>query len=133
LIYALSVFTHLPAPAQTAWLAELSRVLRPGGFLLLSTHGASYLPKLRRGERDRFKAGELVERFGRAAGTNLCSVYHPELYVRKELSRGWDLVAFEPQGAKGNPDQDLILLRKPAVAAAPGSVSTSVVAPPFTS
>lgn len=36
-IYAVSVFTHLPADAQAAWLSELRRVLRPSGALLITT------------------------------------------------------------------------------------------------
>lgn len=40
-IYAVSVFTHLSAEYQRAWLAELARVLRPGGWLLVSFHGRS--------------------------------------------------------------------------------------------
>ena len=38
LIYGVSVFTHLSEEHQRAWLAEIRRVLRPGGLLLLSFH-----------------------------------------------------------------------------------------------
>jgi cyclopropane fatty-acyl-phospholipid synthase-like methyltransferase len=38
LIYGVSVFTHLSAQHQQAWLPELRRILRPGGLLLLSFH-----------------------------------------------------------------------------------------------
>ena len=39
LVYAISVFTHLAADHQKRWLAELARILCPGGILLLSLHG----------------------------------------------------------------------------------------------
>jgi SAM-dependent methyltransferase len=42
LIYALSVFTHIPLEWQKAWLLELRRVLRPGGHLLCTVHGKAY-------------------------------------------------------------------------------------------
>lgn len=45
LIYSISIFTHLPEDMQSAWLAELARVTRPGGFLALTTHGENLLPK----------------------------------------------------------------------------------------
>jgi SAM-dependent methyltransferase len=35
-IFGISVMTHLTAPAQDAWLAELARILRPGGIALLT-------------------------------------------------------------------------------------------------
>ncbi len=35
--YAISVFTHLDEPAGNAWLAEIHRVLKPGGLLIAST------------------------------------------------------------------------------------------------
>ncbi|HET9074680.1 MAG TPA: class I SAM-dependent methyltransferase [Solirubrobacteraceae bacterium] len=43
LVYSISVFSHLDAAAQDAWLAELARVLAPGGRALLSVHGPSAL------------------------------------------------------------------------------------------
>ncbi len=36
LIYGISVFTHIDEAAQRAWLDELHRVLKPGGWLLLT-------------------------------------------------------------------------------------------------
>jgi SAM-dependent methyltransferase len=113
LVYALSVFTHLTDELQTAWRDELRRVLRPGGRLLLTTHGRSYLPRLEGAERELFERGELVVRWGDLPGSNLCSAYHPESYLRETLVQGFELATIEPEGARGNPTQDLIVLRRP--------------------
>jgi SAM-dependent methyltransferase len=48
LVYSISVFSHLDEPAQDAWLAELARVLAPGGAALLSTHGPTAFDAFRR-------------------------------------------------------------------------------------
>lgn len=39
LIYVVSVWTHLDEDRQIAWLAEMRRVLKPGGLLVASLHG----------------------------------------------------------------------------------------------
>jgi SAM-dependent methyltransferase len=112
LVYALSVFTHLTADLQIAWRDELQRVLRPGGRLLLTTHGRSYLPRLDAVERDAFDRGELVVRWANLPGSNLCSAYHPELYLRDSFARGFAFLELDEEGARGNPTQDLVVLKK---------------------
>jgi hypothetical protein len=87
-------------------------VLRPGGRLLITTHGSSYVPRLDDGERERFERGELVVRWGDVVGSNLCSAYHPESYLRDTFAQGFAFLELEPEGARGNPTQDLVLLQK---------------------
>ena len=70
LIYAISVFTHLPVATQLAWRDELRRVLRPGGHLLLTLHGDAYIGQLRVEERSVYEAGGCVVRWPEAAGAN---------------------------------------------------------------
>lgn len=113
LVYALSVFTHLPEDLQLAWMAELRRVIAPGGHLVVSTHGRAYADRLTTEERARFDAGEVVVRWEGVAGSNLCSAFHPETYLRTTLADGFAFVALRPKGATGNPEQDLTLLRRP--------------------
>lgn len=115
LVYALSVFTHLTEDLQIPWMNELARVLKPGGHVIFSAHGESYLPRLNRDEARLFSAGELVVKNNvRAPGSNACSAYHPLAYVRDHLAGSLDLTAFVREGAKGNPVQDLYILSKPS-------------------
>jgi len=112
LVHALSVFTHLPESHQLPWVRELRHVLRRGGHLLLTTHGRRYLGDLTAEEQRRFERGELVVRRSEEPGRNVCGAYHPEGYVRDRLAEGFTVVDFVPEGASGNPHQDLFLLRK---------------------
>ena len=112
LVYALSVFTHLPVATQFRWRDELGRVLRPGGYLLLTVHGDAYLPQLTRAEQELYEKGECVVRWAQVAGSNMCGTYHPASFVRDRFAAGWELIEHVPRGALGNPEQDLILLRK---------------------
>ncbi len=111
--YALSVFTHMPEDLQKPWMNELWRVLRPGGYLLITTQGDEFLPKLDQSEQNLYCSGHMVTRYQEAAGTNLCSIYHPESYVRQQLAENFNFILSQPRGAAGNGNQDMYLLRKP--------------------
>ncbi len=111
--YALSVLTHLPEAIQHAWMTELRRVVRPGGLVLVTTHGERYLERLDDDEQRRFRNGELVVRWGEVPGTNLCTTFHPPSWVRDRLlPHGFEEIEFVPEGAAGNPYQDQFLLRR---------------------
>jgi SAM-dependent methyltransferase len=113
LVYAFSVFTHLPVSLQALWLEELTRVTRSGGLLLMTTHGECYRGRLKGSERKTFDGGGVVVRRDQVAGTRVCSAFHPPAYVINTLAPYLDLVQHVPQGALGNPYQDLFVLRKP--------------------
>jgi SAM-dependent methyltransferase len=112
LVYALSVFTHLSEELQHDWTRELRRVLRPAGHLLITTHGDAYAGRLTPAERERYDRGDVVVRWEDLSGLNLCAAFHPQAYLRSRLADGFAFVDFAPEGAKGNPRQDLSLLRK---------------------
>ena len=111
LAYAFSVFTHLPEGLQHRWAHELRRVVRPGGLVLLTVHGARYRDGLTPAERSLFDAGKLVVRRPEAAGTNLCTAFHPDGWVEREFASGFEVVDVLPEAARGNPHQDVYLLR----------------------
>ncbi len=120
-IYCLSVFTHLSEAGQAFWMGELARVLAPGGHLLITTHGDHYLPMLAPDEQDRYRSGQAVVQKAGRQGSNDCAAFHPPAYVRQALARGFDVLDMIPEGALGNPSQDLWLLRKSG--SDPGSIS----------
>jgi len=111
LVYALSVFTHLPETLQRPWVAELHRVLETGGHLILSVHGRGCLLDLTAAQRERFEAGAPVFKSD-LPGTNASGAYHPEAYLRQLIAPYFVPIAFQPLGASGNPSQDLYTLRK---------------------
>ena len=127
LVYALSVFTHLPRTLQQQWMGELARVLTPNGYLIVSTHGEACLDSLTEVERNRFRDGQLVVRHEAEAGSNRCGVFFSEDYVRLHLAPGFLIRDYAPRGARGNPPQDLVLLQTRATVT---PVSTSASPPP---
>lgn len=100
-IYAMSIFSHLPIAGARAWMAELRRVLKPGGHLLFTTAGCGHAHGLSDDERARFDRGEEVVQFETAIGSNLCLVYHPPEYVSANLLEGLRLIESVPVTGPG--------------------------------
>ncbi len=118
LVYSYSVFTHLTAELGLAWMAELRRVLAPGGYLLVTTHGDAFAnARLAGGELERYRRGEIVIRQSNVAGTNACAAFHPIEYVRATWAGGFELLDWKPgvgpsSSERGAIRQDVFLLRK---------------------
>jgi len=128
LVYNHSVFTHIDENYQDQWLAELRRVVKPGGHLILSVHGeAAFLvfeenvgksgvgdPSLIRRELstkgisfihdDAFTGGPFPDFYH--------STFHAPWYVFQHWARYFTIAAYVPRGSMGF--QDFVLLQRPA-------------------
>lgn len=115
-IYAISVLTHLTEPVQRRWAAELHRLLRPGGVLVVTTAGDRFRPVLARfdeGLLGAYDAGELVVTDTDVEGGNRCNAYHPPGWIARELGPiGFDVAEFTPEGMASSGGQDLYVLRR---------------------
>jgi SAM-dependent methyltransferase len=118
LVYGASVFTHLDEPMQQRWLAELARVLRPGGVLLLSTHGPNVFELNRHTFSDAEVAAFRVDGF--VYIRNIIDGVLPDWYqtsfqtgdhVRRTFAQHVDVIDHVPKGMTGF--QDLAICRKP--------------------
>jgi SAM-dependent methyltransferase len=97
-LYAFSVFTHLSVELAESWIAELRRVVRPGGLVWFTVHGASYRERLHSEEKARFDAGDIVVWFPEIEGTNLCCSYWPVTAVERILGSDFEVLAhLDPQ------------------------------------
>ncbi|MCX6629395.1 MAG: class I SAM-dependent methyltransferase [Candidatus Solibacter sp.] len=133
LVYAISVFTHLPEDNQDAWLAELRRILKPGGLLLTTIHGprihGMLPPELEAAvvKKGFFYVGQADEKWPSYLGAKTDGLpdfyrltYHTFDYVRKHWSNYFEILNIEEQGL--NFLHDAVVCRKPMVA---GCVSGS--------
>ena len=112
LVYAVSVFSHFNEEQQDLWLAELHRLLRPGGFLVASTHSPALT-------FERPDLGEPAHRllnergFVFAAGEatfNEASAFHSLSYLQEHWGRYFELVRHTTHGMAGY--QDLTVFQK---------------------
>jgi len=112
-IFAFSVLTHLTIDTQKEWIIELTRILKNGGFLLVSTHG-----DFERGaiidskDRKKFDNGNIIVQDSLNEGENMCMAYHPSGSISTILPSNLKLISSILEGAKGNPRQDIHLLQK---------------------
>jgi SAM-dependent methyltransferase len=120
LIYALSVFTHIPLEWQQPWLDELRRLLRSGGYLLCTVHGDSYISS-QLDDQDRAaltRDGKftLDAKNPRASYSSQIlgswDVFQTRDQVREVFSAGFELLCYTSQLAAAG--QDTLVLRKSA-------------------
>ena len=117
LVFNHSVFTHVDERRQDEWLTELQRVTRPGGLLVLSTHGEVALGEDGWGIRDRLERDGIVfidsvfpPDF--ALPSWYQNTYHAPWYVFEHWARWFEIRGYVPGGALGVQDH-ILLERRP--------------------
>jgi SAM-dependent methyltransferase len=125
-VFAVSVWSHFgPRPAER-WLAEMHRLVRPGGLLIFTTQGiASVAHYLRHGTIDEEYAVSAVETllasghayvpaFGPGGDWGVEHVEWGTAYLTLEwlanAARGWSIESFE--AARVDANQNLVVLRR---------------------
>jgi SAM-dependent methyltransferase len=112
LVYAFSVLTHLRQDTQLIWLAELRRVLRPGGHLLVTVHDEDHPACAHVRDKVLASGFHAIEVTGDALeGSNLLGAFQTRDYVRREFARFFDVIDMVP--GRDPIDQTIVLLRKP--------------------
>ena len=112
-LYGISIFTHLSEANHTAWFAELLRVLKPGGIMMLTTQGDHFKQKLTPEELTIYDAGNLVVRGQVKEGHRTYSAFHPTAYMER-LFKDVEILEHEvrtPLEGRALP-QDVWMLRK---------------------
>jgi SAM-dependent methyltransferase len=121
-VYAISIFTHYAEAEQLAWLAELDRILRPGGLLIATTisparvgdfAGLAAHDHVRLAERGFLCVNADSEAFNERAA------FHSPEYLKAHWGGRFALRLHEPSGFVSY--QDLSVWEKPPSAPRPGS------------
>ncbi len=113
-----SVFTHLTEMAQDAWLAELRRVVRAGGLVLVSVHGPfaaraindhAALVTMESHGIDDHKPDAALD--GITPPGYYRTTFHHPTYIHRRWAAFFDVLDIVQAGM--NNFQDLVILRRP--------------------
>jgi SAM-dependent methyltransferase len=113
IIYGISILTHLSEESHNAWKNELYRILKPGGILLLTSHGIQFRQKLTPSEQKLFDSGSIVVRKSRSEGHRTYAAFHPPDFMKQLFSAFKIEDHITPAAERGKwLPQDVWVLRK---------------------
>jgi SAM-dependent methyltransferase len=111
-LYSISVYTHLSQKNQTAWLHENLRVVRPGGFVMLTVHGDNFRGRLTSAERGQYDKVGVVERAKVLEGSRLFSTFNSTDYMMTTMLAGRRVVMHDRNTRKAFGGQDIFVVEK---------------------
>ncbi len=111
-VYLLSVFTHLRIAAQREWLAELARITRLGGLVLVTVHDEYHpgLPDTDEARKALNESGVYI-RNNMAEGSNFMATFQTQDFTRALMAEYFDVVRIIPY-EETPMRQTLVVLKK---------------------
>lgn len=122
MVQAISVFTHLSLDTQKLWVREFKRILKPGGYLLITLHGEAYA-RLAGIELEVFERCGHIAKSSAVEGSNDFTSFHTPAFTQT-LFGDFQILGHFPMGKIDNKrilfqiasQQDVYLLRYPGPA-----------------
>jgi SAM-dependent methyltransferase len=126
LVFSHSVFTHIDEHYQNEWLTELRRVVKPGGYAILSVHGETAFSRFEEAVAARGGDPSVIRRELSTRGISFIkddaftggpfpdfyhSTFHAPWYVFEHWARWFTVAAFLPKRSMAY--QDFVLLQRP--------------------
>ncbi len=115
-IYSYSVFTHLTRDVQHAWLAEMRRLLTPGGIFLATTHGQFALQFAHASLTAAFPPEGIYDSHldptldAIAPKDYYRATYQSKEYTLREFGKHFEILEYIERGATNF--QDVVVMRK---------------------
>lgn len=115
-VYGISVFTHLSRESERFWLAELHRLLKPGGLAVMTVHGEltffkaindfpTYCRFVRDGFLDVGACPDLSVDGRQTMSDELYrNVFHTRPYIETVWGRHFRILDYVPGGATAHQD-----------------------------
>jgi SAM-dependent methyltransferase len=96
-VYAISVFTHLSEMNGLNWAAELYRVLKPGGILLITTDSDSvYQKEFLTHEKKKYDTSGIVIKDEYEEGKKMYLTRHSPRYIKEKLLQPFEILEHVP-------------------------------------
>ena len=116
-VYSISLFTHLDEQAQLAWLQELQRVVKQGGWFLATVHGRPAQTTCTAQELSELAVKGIAFRVGRTGMFKLDGLpdayqttFHTKSYIYRVWTRYFDLVDYLEGGLSDH--HDFVVMRR---------------------
>jgi SAM-dependent methyltransferase len=121
--YGISIFTHLNRDSESFWLAELRRLLRPGGLAIMTIHGElaffkavndfwQYCTLIQDGFYDYGACPDLrVDGKQTISETLYRNVFHTRPYLHSVWGQYFDIVDVIPGGSTAHQDYVVMIRR----------------------
>lgn len=114
LVFSVSVFTHLPEDLQFAWLGELQRVTKSGGYLLLTCFSEQYFDQVPAAERAAARGHTFFYDEEGVTTAGLPEFYrqafHTREYIRSRWSEFFDVLDIRERAVDDH--QDIVVCRR---------------------
>ncbi len=114
LVFGISVFTHIHGGEQSFWLKELQRITKPGGVIIVSTHGSFFEKKMNAAELKTYHCKGWQSNQYHEKGHRLLSTYNKAVNFKEMITQFFTIE--KHYEGKSHPEklggQDIWILRK---------------------